>query len=43
MRVCVCGDGVGAILSYDIPSGRSLGVAVSHFPDTIERLALSDC
>lgn len=33
----------GAILSFDVPTGRFLGVVASHFPDTIERLALSDC
>lgn len=34
---------LGSILSYDISSGRYLGVAASNFPDTIERLELSYC
>jgi hypothetical protein len=33
----------GTILSFDVKTSRFLSVAASSFPDTIERLELSDC
>ena len=33
----------GSILTFDLHTTKFLGVVASNFPDTIERMELSDC
>jgi hypothetical protein len=34
---------LGKVVSFDIETTNFIGVVIDHFPDTVEKLALSNC